>query len=291
MDTGHQVDPAKPQEGDLEITSRDLKYFDTIVCDLHFFTATMVSYIDRVESRTPRSVMIRNFISRGMEGLGSIRDLCKRGKYADSGILYRACVDLFIHLKYVSDNNLFEEYDHFTLSQRSKLANDALQNEEIRVSLSEDELKLLKGIVNRYNKAAKEKGKAKWEKPSAKAVLAGRYESLYLVGYDFLSTCVVHPLLDTGERDFTRLRFLKSTYLDRDIRSILYNAIQTQIILMTLGFNLLGSEKYQAALVCLVAIERSVHGGSLDYSSTLKRVIVIEEHREGEQYDLLIRKE
>ena len=64
---------------------------------------------------TTKDRVMQSFLARGVIVMDSMFKLCEMSRIIDANILLRTLVDLVVHMKYVGESNLYDEYDYYTL--------------------------------------------------------------------------------------------------------------------------------------------------------------------------------
>ena len=177
-----------------------------VIDELNSLTKDAIYNLDKPSSTNPDYIMLRNYASRGMVCLDSIRRLWKEYRCHDCDVLFRSLVDLVVHLKYTYENKKQKGFEYWTRKQKHDISSKALNNEQIRKAMPPELIEEAKSNMRKFRALEEISDDEKWSKPKAKDVLRGDFEELYLIGYHFPSTNMVHPVADTGILDFFALQ-------------------------------------------------------------------------------------
>ena len=177
-----------------------------VIDEVNALTKDTIRILHDLCSKRREYIMLRNYTTRGMVCLDSIRRLWKEYRCQDCDILLRSLVDLVVHLKYTYQSNKLKGFEYWTRKQKHDISSKALDNEKVRRMMPPELVKEAKSNMRKFRDLEEISDKERWYKPSAKDVLRGDFEELYLIGYDFPSSTMVHPVADTGIFDFFALQ-------------------------------------------------------------------------------------
>lgn len=202
----------------------------------------LLNIADKVKST--KDIYLRNSLSKNFSLLTSIEKLYEQKLFNEGWILFRSLVDRLVYIYYLSDHDLYNNFDDWTYIQKFKLRNDIRADERFNRVLK-DPLFNIKRNESNKNRKLKEK-EIKWNKPNPRLVLKKHgLDFLYKFGYDFASMHT-HPMATDGEEEFHKLTGLEPNpmkNLGHEIlikNSILVNTLIQQVIMNKLDFRFRG---------------------------------------------------
>jgi hypothetical protein len=207
--------------------------YERVIKTLAVYTGALLLNF-QADPPTPRDIIIRNFIARGMVSLESIRELWKHRNFQDCWVLHRCLLERLFHIHWLAENDQFELFEKWSFVKQIEANQRVLSDGEVRAKIDEALFRPTQAQRARYKALKKEE--LRWVRPKAEDVARDMdLLFLYKYGYDYASR-FVHPMANDGEHDFIRLTGREVTY-PFDQRMILGNSILGQVILTQVGLN------------------------------------------------------
>lgn len=183
--------------------------------------ASMLVFDLAEKATTPKDFYLRNSIAKSVSLLDSIITLYRRGYVDNAIILYRALLDRLIHVLYIDDNDLYQDFRFETLISNFEHVSNARSNENFRKLLKDPLFQISKEERKQYEEY-KQSSKG-WIKPDPKQVLKdNELGPLYKVGYDY-SSRRVHPNYFDGYQEFHELTGLNPNPFEKFEDEIIIN--------------------------------------------------------------------
>ena len=203
----------------MELKTDDLNTIKKSINDI----ATYVSlYLKLSKETNIQTKILDGFLNKGISFVNSIFILTNHNQYGESIILYRCLIERLLFLKYIIENNKYEEYDNWSFVKNYEQKNTARTFKKYNKNVSSDNLKSSKEDTLKYQNL--KKNKPNWKEPDLEKYSKKiGYGHLYKLGYDFGSS-YVHSRSDEGINDFEQNNRLKPKN-NPQIISIQYNSL------------------------------------------------------------------
>lgn len=157
--------------------------------------AMVIFTFDNIEP-TSKNKILRNFASKSISQLMSIRVLNNHNHVFDSFIIYRSMLDRLAHLYFLERTNTFDEFEKWSFVKQVEANNTSLSSEVFKDSLNKNLFQSSSEEKKRYKSLKEEK--VKWRRPDVENEFKIKnYHFLYQFGYDHASTHV-HPMANDG---------------------------------------------------------------------------------------------
>lgn len=165
--------------------------------------AEMILFAMAQYPATTKDIIIRNFIARSLKMLQGVFQLWDIEDYPDCWILFRCMLDRLFLLNDLSVSEEFQVFDDWSFMHKYKKRHEIRSDSEFNGRLC---LELLKDTPEQKIRIKKlDRTKPEWKRPRAEDVAKRMgLKPLYDYGYDISST-LVHPMADDGQRDFEHL--------------------------------------------------------------------------------------
>jgi hypothetical protein len=171
-------------------------------------------------------------IAKNLSLLKSIESEFNRTSYFEGWILFRALIDRLVYLLYLSENDLFDQFEEWTFITSFEYRNKARADEKFKQINTNTCFSIQLSESRRYNKLKKKN--IQKPKPNPEILLKSRnLEFLYKYGYDFASMHT-HPMANDGELEYYRYSKIKpNPYDDFDHSILLKNSILITTLIQT----------------------------------------------------------
>jgi hypothetical protein len=183
--------------------------------------ASMIIFDLSDKSKIPKDIFLRNCIAKSASLLDSIILLYKRRYFDNTLILFRALIDRLIHVIYIENNDLYQDFRFETLISNFEHVSNARSNEEFKKLLKDPLFQISK--EERQNYKQFKKSSKGWSKPDPKQILKENdLGFLYKFGYEY-SSRRVHPNYFDGYPEFHVLTGLKPDPFEKFEDQIIIN--------------------------------------------------------------------
>ena len=173
---------------------------------LTIFTTTLLYQIGNKVS-DDKGIYLRNSIAKTQSLVKSIELTYNNELFNESWILFRCLLDRFVYLKYLSRNNLHEEFKEWSFIEGYEYIQNA-KSEELTENVKNDpRFKFSKEQSKSYFEAKKLTNKFIKPRPQIELKSNG-LNFLYKLGYDYASKRV-HPMFEDGDEEYYRITKLE----------------------------------------------------------------------------------
>jgi len=183
-----------------------------------------------------KDIYLRNSIAKSSSLLISIGKLYRQDSYNDGWVLYRSLIDRLVYIYYLTDNDLFDQFEDWTYIQKYEYRNNVRADEKFKRILNDPGFNVERNESNKY-RLLKEKG-TRWVKPIPKTVLKNKdLDFLYKFGYD-IASMDTHPMATDGDEEFYQITGLKpNPYKKLNHEILLKNSILVFSLINQVIFN------------------------------------------------------
>lgn len=185
---------------------------------------------------TSKDIYLRNSIAKSSSLLGSIGKLYIQSSYNDGWVLYRSLIDRLVHIYYLCDNNLFQQFEDWTYIQKYEYINNVRADEKFKRVLNDPGFKTDRKESNKYRELKNKR--TKWDKPNPRVVLKNKgLDFMYKFGYD-IASMDTHPMATDGEEEFYKITGLEpNPYKKLNHEILLKNSILVSSLIYQVAFN------------------------------------------------------
>ncbi len=233
---------------------------------LTVFTTTILYQIgNRISGE--KNLYLRNSIAKTQSLVLSIELTYNNKLYNEGWILFRCLLDRYIHLIYLSKNNLHKEFKDWSFIEGYEYLQNA-KSEELFKSVKKDpRFKFTKTQSENYFHNKKQSNN--YKKPDPKIELKGDgLNFLYKLGYDYASMRV-HPMYEDGDEEYYRITKIQpNPYADFDHLELIPNTYLIASMILQESLNQIELKTIAVVYEYLSALREN-----LDYELPLYKVI------------------
>lgn len=199
------------------------------------FTTTILYQIGNKVSSN-KDIYVRNSIAKVQTLVKSIELTNKEGLYNESWILFRCLLDRYIHLIYLSRNELHEEFKDWSIIEGYEYVQNA-KSEELFNDIKKDPRFKFTGDQSKIYFEAKKRSN-KYKKPDPKTELkTDGLNFLYKLGYDYASMRV-HPMYEDGDEEYFRItKVLPNPYSNFNHAELITNTYLVASMILQVALN------------------------------------------------------
>lgn len=202
---------------------------------LILFTTTILYQIGNKVTST-KDIYIVNSIAKVQTLVKSIELVNKEGLYNEGWILFRCLLDRYIHLIYLSRNELHKEFKDWSMIEGYEYMQNA-KSEELFPDIKNDpRFKFTKEQSKSYFEEKKRINK--FRKPDPKAELKSNgLNFLYKLAYDYASMRV-HPMYEDGDEEYYRItKVTPNPYINFNHLELITNTYLVASMILQEGLN------------------------------------------------------
>ena len=164
------------------------------------FTTTILYQLGNKISGS-KDIYSRNSIAKVQTLVKSIELLCEQDLFNEGWILYRCLIDRYIHLRYLFQNDLHEDFKKWSIVQGYKYNQNAKSDELFKEIKNDSRFQFTKDQTQLYNASKNNK----YTKPKPKNQLKKEgFDFIYKLGYDHASMRV-HPMFEDGNEEYYKI--------------------------------------------------------------------------------------
>ena len=183
--------------------------------------------------RDARNEVIANFLARSTTSLRSLGVLYQAGDYPNCMIILRSIIYRLLHLGHLQERDAYENFKQITLVERHKYLH-RIKTDPLMANKEDDRFEFAYKLSSKIFGFLQKRGadRIKWSRMNPKEIAKQmKLGFIYPFGYEHASS-YVHPMVDEGSDDISRLLGLPSRNLGADKRTILQNAcLSIQLLL------------------------------------------------------------
>jgi hypothetical protein len=202
---------------------------------LTIFTTTILYQIgNRISGN--KDIYVRNSIAKVQTLVKSIELTNKEGLYNEAWILFRCLLDRYIHLIYLSRNELHGEFKDWSMIQGYEYLQNAKSEEQFKDIKKDPRFKFTEDQSKNYFESKKNSNK--YKKPDPKTELKNDgLNFLYKFGYDYASMRV-HPMYEDGDEEYFRITdVVPNPYSNFNHVELITNTYLVASMILQVGLN------------------------------------------------------